>query len=442
MSTTPQQPSMTPLAPAQQPVSAPWQPPRRSSFQPPLPIDVDCTVPPNRELAVVVDNDGPELEVELLKGQAEIKGFSLVLHTKMWFPAGFRFQIFSYQGCQVKLKGAVTQHTLQENPTMETQLKIHTLLNRCRDQARQLESDGPRLLVCGPTDNGKSSFCKFLINRAITDKFQPTFIELDVGQGDITLPGCLAFTTVTKPLHPVTLFDAANPYVIHYGGNSLMRDLTPYLKQMHQLKRAFQTMMNMSQEARHSGCVINTCGWVTGGGFECIVNAAMMFEVQIIACLGDDQKLYEMLRKVVPPAVQIIQMQKVPGIRVRPTHFRRRSRANKVHEYFHGPRGNFPGHRVVMKTADLKFYMFSECNTGGRGLGSPLPTQVIDAKTIPLDTIVSIMARDNSDESSVLGYLRLDVRDDEEGTCTFLARCPGPIPSTSFMCMRYTAGNA
>ena len=30
--------------------------------------------------------------------------------------------------------------------------------------------------------------------------------------------------------------------------------------------------------ARSSGCVINTCGWVTGTGFRILVHAAQAFE--------------------------------------------------------------------------------------------------------------------------------------------------------------------
>ena len=394
-------------------------------------------VKPNYELAVVVDDDGSELEVRLIYGQAEINGFDLTSR-EMRFPAGFRFQIFSSEGCVVQMRSALTHHKLQKNPTMKEKAEMHELLHGYRENAQQLKSVGPRLLVCGLTDTGKSSFCKFLINRAIAENFQPTFIELDASQGDITLPGCLAFSTMKEPLHPVLPYEHANPYVTHCRSNCFRSDRRSYMAQMQQLQLTFDSMMNMSQEARQSGCVINTCGLTNlngatdDHGFACIAKAVELFKVEIIACFGNE-RLYNELDGNIPQEVKVVRMCGSPGIRARSTCFRQSEINSKVHGYFHGSKDNPLGYRIVISTAKLKFFAHDDSK-----LDTCFATELIYAKKVPLGTVVSFMHPEDPPLSvqTFRGFLRLVARNDEGGTCTFLTKDAGPIPSTNFMCMR------
>ena len=41
---------------------------------------------------------------------------------------------------------------------------------------------------------GKSSLCKILLNYGVRAGWLPTFADLDIGQGSVTVPGCLAAT--------------------------------------------------------------------------------------------------------------------------------------------------------------------------------------------------------------------------------------------------------
>lgn len=59
---------------------------------------------------------------------------------------------------------------------------------------------GPRVVVAGPTDVGKSSLCRMLLNWAVRAGSQPTYVDLDVGQGTVTAPGCLAATPIETPI--------------------------------------------------------------------------------------------------------------------------------------------------------------------------------------------------------------------------------------------------
>lgn len=50
---------------------------------------------------------------------------------------------------------------------MLTYANVHAALEQLRDQAVENESRGPRVLVTGPKDVGKSTICQILTNYAV-----------------------------------------------------------------------------------------------------------------------------------------------------------------------------------------------------------------------------------------------------------------------------------
>ena len=51
----------------------------------------------------------------------------------------------------------------------------------------------------GPTDVGKSTVSKILLNYAVRLGRKPIFVELDVGQGAISVPGTIGAMMVERP---------------------------------------------------------------------------------------------------------------------------------------------------------------------------------------------------------------------------------------------------
>ncbi|CAF1033841.1 unnamed protein product [Rotaria magnacalcarata] len=59
------------------------------------------------------------------------------------------------------------------------------------------------LLICGEKDTGKSTFTRYLINRAfdhINSTFGLTYFDCDIGQCEFTIGGCLSYTDIKTPL--------------------------------------------------------------------------------------------------------------------------------------------------------------------------------------------------------------------------------------------------
>ena len=100
---------------------------------------------------------------------------------------------------------------------MTQYINIHDVLQGQRDACKanaMKKADGedstpaPRVMLAGPTDSGKSTICKILTNYAVRCGSSPLFVDLDVGQGSLTVPGCVAACGAE---HPVDVEEAVFP---------------------------------------------------------------------------------------------------------------------------------------------------------------------------------------------------------------------------------------
>ena len=75
-------------------------------------------------------------------------------------------------------------------------------------------------MIAGPTDAGKSTFCRLLVNYAVRMGRRPVFVDLDVGQGSISVPGTIGATVVEEPVNIDDGFDPNSPLVYNLGHKS------------------------------------------------------------------------------------------------------------------------------------------------------------------------------------------------------------------------------
>ena len=64
---------------------------------------------------------------------------------------------------------------------------------------------------------------------------------------------------------------------------------------------------------KYSGCIINTCGWIKGQGYQSLLHTAQAFEADVVLVL-DNERLYNDLKRDLPPFVNIVLQPKSPGI--------------------------------------------------------------------------------------------------------------------------------
>lgn len=83
---------------------------------------------------------------------------------------------------------------------MTRYLELHIELENRRAAALASSTSGPRVLVAGPLDTGKSSLCRLLVNYLARCGHKAVLVDLDISQGDISLPGTISSVAIHRPL--------------------------------------------------------------------------------------------------------------------------------------------------------------------------------------------------------------------------------------------------
>lgn len=70
-------------------------------------------------------------------------------------------------------------------------LNCHACLEQARLKAENDDKRGPIAMIVGPMDVGKSTVTRILLNYAVRMGRTPVYVDLDVGQGQVAIPGSI-----------------------------------------------------------------------------------------------------------------------------------------------------------------------------------------------------------------------------------------------------------
>lgn len=131
--------------------------------------------------------------LKLKSGSAELFGVELAPE-RVYTLRDRKAAVFTWFGCALEVAGAPDVAYASEETPMSSYLNTHAQLQRRRELAAAKRSAGPRVLVAGPVDAGKSTLAHVLLAYALRLGEKPTFVDLDVGQGALSVPGTLTAT--------------------------------------------------------------------------------------------------------------------------------------------------------------------------------------------------------------------------------------------------------
>jgi polyribonucleotide 5'-hydroxyl-kinase len=242
----------------------------------------------------------------------------------------------------------------RETPMIQY-LNTHSAIEQMRVKAEERGSTGPITMICGPTDVGKSTLCRILINYAVRLGHRPIFADLDVGQGTISVPGTICSLLIERPASMEEGFSQLAPLVVHFGhkgpdfNNELYKICVSTLADIttERLKEDKRTMA--------SGIIINTCGWVKGQGYQHLLHAAKAFKAGIVLVL-DQERLYNELLRDVDSSTKVVFLPKSGGVVERSQQIRAESRDQRIREYFYGSVSPLYPHSIDVKWSDMKLY--------------------------------------------------------------------------------------
>ena len=349
------------------------------------------------------------------------------------------------------------------------------------DGVRQKSSAGPRVLIVGPADVGKSSLSKILINYAARQAWSPLFIDLDLGQNDISVPGTISAAPIDHPINPFE--DGAHvksemPLSYFFGDVTVTENSKEHYKFLvEKIAEMMEARNSKNEHARHSGCIVNTMGWIEGLGLELILHAVKSLEIDTVLCLGQE-RLFQTLSKQfakdaalaqqqqqknkknkkktpssdddgkkVEAAVEILSLKKSGGVVERTTEFRRKTRDDRFREYFYG--FDFVSNPLSPVAQSAFFSSVSFYKVGG---GPKAPTSALpigqEASTDPMrvasvipsmslvNAIVAVShGKTQSDllTSNVAGFIHIVEVDMHAKRFTYLSPNPGQLPNTNLI---------
>jgi polyribonucleotide 5'-hydroxyl-kinase len=165
-------------------------------------------------------------------------------------------------------------------------------------------------MVVGPTDSGKSTLCRVLCAYACRVGRCPTFVDVDIGQGEISIPGTLAATPLDRASLSVEEgYGNATPLAYFYGSVTPSEAVEPYRNYLTRLGDTVTRRLAHDEAARVGGLLVNTMGWVDGGGYDLLLDTVRAFAIDVIVVMGHDRVFARLADDVkaikfpVPPAL-------------------------------------------------------------------------------------------------------------------------------------------
>lgn len=412
------------------------------------------TLPPRQvklekecELRIEVGENSP-LRLRLLNGNAEIFGTEIPPQIWLNFPPRLKFAVFTWHGATIEMDGgADTSDYVADETPMISYVNVHAVLEARRNKAKTSSSSdsdspqGPRVVVVGPTDSGKSTLSRMILSWAAKQSWKPTFVDLDIGQGSITLPGCIAATPIEMPIDPVEGIPLEMPLVYFYGHTTPSANVELYKVLVKELAQTLEKQFSGNVESRAAGMVINTMGWIEGIGYELLLHAIDTFNADVVLVLGQE-KLCSMLKDVLKskPKVDVVKLQKSGGVVSRPPRYRQKSRGHRIREYFYGLANDLSPHSNIANFSDLSVFRIgggpqaprSALPIGAEPAADPTRVVPVNISQDLLHLVLAVSFAKEPEQvisSNVAGFIYVTDVDVQRRKITYLAPSAGELPS-------------
>ena len=292
--------------------------------------------------------------IKLLSGTAEFFGTELGPSTTYSFK-GIKGAIYTWHGCKLEVGGETDSEYVGEETTMRGSANAHFALERLREVAVERKELGPRVLVVGPENAGKTSLVRILTSYAVKGGQQPVVVNLDPAQGMLTPPGSLsaaAYSSIidvedgwgNSPISGPSPIPVKMPLVYHYGlaNPEEGKIFKPLVTRM---ALAVTSRLEEDEVSKPAGFIIDSPGVISqgkGGAYENIEHIISEFSVNVIFVLGSERLYSDLTRKYstrTDDPVHVIKLDKSGGCVDRNEAYMKQLRQAQIRSYFFGSGG-------------------------------------------------------------------------------------------------------
>ncbi|KAL6710371.1 Cleavage polyadenylation factor subunit clp1 [Coniothyrium glycines] len=417
------------------------------------------------------------LTVKLQSGTAEFFGTELAPSTTYTFQ-GTKGAIFTWHGCKLDIGGEVESDYVAEETPMMSHANLHFALENLRDKsvASGGVEMGPRILVVGPENSGKTSLVKTLTSYAVKSGRQPVIVNLDTRQGMLSVPGSFsaaAYSSIVdieegwgiSPISGPSPIPVKMPLVYQYG----LKDpeegkvFKPLVTRM---ALAVTSRLEEDKASKQAGFIIDSSGSISqgkNGVYDNIEHIVSEFSVNILITLGSERLYSDLSRKLSTRSssdptdcITVLRLDKSGGCVDRPESYMRALRAHQIREYFFGKAlsadETLAPSSQTADFADLNLFRLlpaasslhaesggGEYNGNSFGGGAPLYERIVPTEEVLKNRILAVTTAGAKEahavirDSSVRGYLYVADVDEAKKKVRLLSPQPGQTPGSAMV---------
>ncbi|OEU11726.1 Clp1-domain-containing protein [Fragilariopsis cylindrus CCMP1102] len=315
----------------------------------------------------------------LQKGSCELYGCELAIgKTYTIAHGGIKAALFTWHGCVIDL-GAVDDnsstggveffaYTSDETDANVAFVNTHAQLEALRDEAAaaiaagtttSTGGDGPRVMIVGPPECGKTTLAKILVAYACKVGRTPLMVDLDPMDNSLSVPGSLTVAPMASCAVSVESYATTGlPINVLYHGSTSKLHPDLFKGQIDSMAESIEKRLERDELARSSGIIVNTNGWIRDDGYDCLLYAAKSLKISVLLILGHD-RLYSMLT-IIP---KILKLPRSGGVVSRPSRFVTSCRSRAVKRYFYGDL--IPDPNASTSEDEIKVYKLSSMALSG-----------------------------------------------------------------------------
>ncbi|KAK5107889.1 hypothetical protein LTR62_000599 [Meristemomyces frigidus] len=334
-----------------QPASTPAQ---GNSFAPPIEQVTRTENLPARSEWRFETSFGSPYNLRLLGGHAELFGVELATN-QPYDLSGVQGAIFTWQGCQLEITGeAESEYAAEETEYATEWLNLHGMLETLRSER---PSDGPRMLVVGSDNTGKSSLIRSVAAWGVKAGRTPTVVNLDPRQGLLAPPSSLSAVTLGSQMEVETGFGIAptsgptsmpvkTPLIYHYPYASPTDRPDVYKALATRLALSTTSKLEEDVTAKQSGLMVDTPGSLgltdgKGNISEILHHLISEFSINVIVSLGPERLTNSLSKRYSTAkgheeAIPVLRIAKPGGVAERGEPHMKQLRSRQIKQYFFG----------------------------------------------------------------------------------------------------------
>lgn len=300
-----------------------------------------------------------KLYITIKSGIAEILGTELVNDKEYCFQ-NWNFSIFAIEDITLTwrlnlptlaLKDIGNIKNIISNDTARYVYNLHFALEKLRNSSFA----GPKVLILGPSNVGKTSLARTLCSYAIKFKnYQPMFVNLDTIQPIVSPPGCLMATPISdlidveSPIWNQSLTSGATelhgrqPILKNFGLENINDNKPLYCEMIKQLSEVINERLNIDLLVQRSGLIVDTPNWLMDEEnhsiLKLIIDSMKIDVIVIMDSLEKQGQLQETFNKFIDPNKSGVTIVIPPMCGIIPNDdiYKRSLQRIAIRDYFYG----------------------------------------------------------------------------------------------------------